>query len=296
MPPLGSDPQAINEAALVSWLLGSQEACSMLDVLRSYSWQPPRWEIHSTSFDCDSLQKSTVSVPGSWTSSALRMGAFFEEWTYVIAIHRYSTTFLTCHFCTAVVKSWVSCCLMLFVLPFDKPWGGKSTFWKTTSGKVLSSFGSLGRPSIQWKSDRLWLWSALPDGLWLSDSYHAMSPMFYLKVSNKSLPRVASTHQYHGRFENTTQVILGLGAGSAIVVTLIFWDGGSSKRRSPIVFNEYYKWWKLKCKYQCSVGKLWKSGLSWAATINSSWFIPFALHPFLPQTWKYALMQCALDV
>ena len=207
----------------------------MLDVLRSFWWQPQRWETHQsrgrfvTAVHC--------SVSGSWTSCALRMGAL-QEWTYTIAIHRYATTFLTCHF-------WVSCCLMLFVLPFDKPWGGKSTFWKTTSGKVLSSIGSLGRPSIQWKSDRLWLWPALPDGLWLSDSYHAMSPMFYLKVSNKSLPRVASTHQYHGRSENTTQVILGLGAGSAIVVTLIFWDGGSSKRRSPIVLNEYYKWWNL---------------------------------------------------
>ena len=219
MPPLGSDPQAINEAALVSWLLGwPQEACSMLDVLRSFWWQPQRWETHQ--FWLRFVTAVHCSVSGSWTSCALRMGAL-QEWTYTIAIHRYATTFLTCHFCTAVVKSWVSCCLMLFVLPFDKPWGGKSTFWKTTSGKVLSSIGSLGRPSIQWKSDRLWLWP-VPDGLWLSDSYHAMSPMFYLKVSNKSLPRVASTHQYHGRFENTTQVILGLGAGSAIVVTLIF--------------------------------------------------------------------------
>lgn len=62
---------------------------------------------------------------------------------------------------------------------------------------------------------------------------------------------------------------------------------------------------KLKCKYQCSVGKLWTSGLSWAATINSSWFIPFALHPFLPDleicshvmwTWRVSVRENTSDL
>ncbi len=117
----------------------------------------------------------------------------------------------------------------------------------------MSQFSALKKWQLSmlysWSSSGMWwwLWSAWPDvdrrvfdnkkspedtchcceQLCLSDSYHAMSHMFYLK--GKSLPRVASTHQYQWRFDNTTQVILGLGAGSAIVVTLISWDGGSSK-------------------------------------------------------------------